>query len=442
MEARREYTEQIVIFLNTALYDEFYILWKDSLTENSKEPMMRFQEKLEEVVDWDEKTMIKVTDRCIHKSSCKFLDNLITAVFVAHMKILLSIKNANKKDRYKVQVPTPNKFLYECMMQCSREFWKSPYLFYQNESQNKITKVQIQKNLRQAEDIISSAIRNTIRGMLPVKEILGDVIDYDARGDLILDIIKKEEPSKESVEQTTDTMETPSTSETERPVDTQETKDETVEKEEAVEKEDVKKETVETERVKEETVEKEDETVEKEEAVEKEDVKEGAVEKEDETVEKEEAVEKEDVKEGAVETERVKEETVEKESVKAERVSETETPVEPKNTDSLAEITSITKPVAREEETQGEEGITKEPTTSVGSTSDSFDSKDDEGGIEETLQKIRQANTIDPDDFEYSPPDDEWDTGLKLGPVDDIQIETIPLTEKDEVDMGDVIELA
>ena len=429
MEARREYTEQIVIFLNTALYDEFYILWKDSLTENSKEPMMRFQEKLEEVVDWDEKTMIKVTDRCIHKSSCKFLDNLITAVFVAHMKILLSIKNANKKDRYKVQVPTPNKFLYECMMQCSREFWKSPYLFYQNESQNKITKVQIQKNLRQAEDIISSAIRNTIRGMLPVKEILGDVIDYDARGDLILDIIKKEDPP-ESVEQTTDTMETPSTSETERPVDTQETKDETVEKE------DVKEETVETERVKEETVEKEDA---KEEAVEKEDVKEGAVETErvkEETVEtervKEETVEKEDTKEGAVE----------KESVKAERVSETETPVEPKNTDSLAEITSITKPIAREEETQGEEGITKEPTTSVGSTSDSFDSKDDEGGIEETLQKIRQANTIDPDDFEYSPPDDEWDTGLKLGPVDDIQIETIPLTEKDEVDMGDVIELA
>jgi len=186
VEAKREYTEQLVLFLRDAMYDDFYVLWKESV--ESPDPMMKFQEKLEDVVDWDEKTMIQRTDKCVSKTGCKFLDDLIVAVFVAHMKILMSIKNDKAKEQYKLQVPTTNKFVYECLLQCSREFWKSPYIFYQNELENKIKKVQIQKNLRQAEDIISRSIKNTIRGMLPVKEIVGDVFEYDKDGDLILDI--------------------------------------------------------------------------------------------------------------------------------------------------------------------------------------------------------------------------------------------------------------
>lgn len=186
VEAKREYTEQLVLFLRDAMYDDFYILWKESV--DSPDPMMNFQDKLEDVVDWDEKTMIQKTDKCISKTGCKFLDDLIVAVFVAHMKILMSIKNDKTKEQYKLQVPTTNKFVYECLLQCSREFWKSPYLFYQNELENKIKKVQIQKNLRQAEDIISVTIKNTIRAMLPVKEIVGDVFEYDKDGDLVLDI--------------------------------------------------------------------------------------------------------------------------------------------------------------------------------------------------------------------------------------------------------------
>lgn len=190
VEARREYTEQLVIFLKAAIYDELYVIWKESIEVNQKDPMMVFQEKLEEIVDWDEKSMIQRTDSCVNKSGCKFIDELITAVFVAHMKILMSVKNDTKKDRYKLQVPTTNKFIYECLMQCSRELWKSPYLFYQNELENKIKRVQMQKNLREVESIISDAIRTTIRSMLPVKEIVGDVLEYDADGDLVLDVIK------------------------------------------------------------------------------------------------------------------------------------------------------------------------------------------------------------------------------------------------------------
>jgi hypothetical protein len=198
LEAKKEYTEQLVGFLKPALYDEFFVLWRSSVEKNLAEPMVQFQEQLENIVDWDEKSIIRKTDLVSKKSGCSYLDDLITTVFVAHMKIMLSVKNQNRKDKYRLQVPTSNRFIHQCMIQCAREFWKAPYLFYQNETENKIKKTQIQMNLRTAEDLIGEAVRSTIRKMLPVKEIVGDVLEYDENGELIVDIEKRKEPSPSS----------------------------------------------------------------------------------------------------------------------------------------------------------------------------------------------------------------------------------------------------
>lgn len=197
VEAKKEYTEQIVGFLRPAIFDDFFVMWRSAVEKNTKEPMVGFQEVMETIVDWDEKTIIRRTDAVIKKSGCSFLDDLITAVFVAHMKVMLTVKNQNQKDKYRLQVPTANRFIHQTMIQCAREFWKAPYLFYQNETENKIKKTQIQMNLRTAEEIISDAIRTTIRKMLPVKEIVGDVLEYDEDGELIVDIEKKVEISDE-----------------------------------------------------------------------------------------------------------------------------------------------------------------------------------------------------------------------------------------------------
>lgn len=195
VEAKKEYTEQIVGFLRPAIYDDFFVIWRTAVEKNTKEPMVVFQELLETIVDWDEKTVLRKTDLVIKKSGCSFLDDLITAVFVAHMKVMLTVKNKNQKDKYRLQVPTSNRFIHQTMIQCAREFWKAPYLFYQNETENKIKKTQIQMNLRTAEDIIGESIHTTIRKMLPVKEIVGDVLEYDENGELIVDIEKRVEYS-------------------------------------------------------------------------------------------------------------------------------------------------------------------------------------------------------------------------------------------------------
>jgi hypothetical protein len=186
-------------FLTPALYDELYFLWKQATENDSKSPMRRYQDLLEEIAEWDESKKLQVTDRCIEKSGCKFLEDLLTAVFVAHTKVLMSIRNKSKvsKESYKLQVPTSNRFVYECLVQCARDFWKSPYLFYQNEADNKIDKIQIQKNMRIAEGNVKDAIMETIRNLLPIKDVLGSVLEMNEDGGVVVEIANQ--PKKETI---------------------------------------------------------------------------------------------------------------------------------------------------------------------------------------------------------------------------------------------------
>ena len=187
LEAKREYTEQVVSKITRPLYDEIYAIWQKSLDENGKSPMRHFQDLLENIAELSEKDMLFITDRCIEKSGCAYFGDLVTAIFVAHTRVLLSVRKEMVADGYRLQVPTPNRFLRACVVCCAREFWKSPYLFYQNEHDNKITKIQVQKNLREAETIIQGAIRSTIRGLLPLKDVLDAAIERSDLGDIVVE---------------------------------------------------------------------------------------------------------------------------------------------------------------------------------------------------------------------------------------------------------------
>ena len=92
------------------------------------------------------------------------MEELITAVFVSHTKVLTAIKGSTKFD---LEIPTGSKFIHKCYIECARIFWKNPYLF----SDEDISPCEYQRNLRDCENIISKTITETIRKMLPVENI-------------------------------------------------------------------------------------------------------------------------------------------------------------------------------------------------------------------------------------------------------------------------------
>ena len=62
-------------------------------------------------------------------SKCDWLDDLVTAVFLSHTKILTAIKSNKKNNKINLKIPKIDHFIHKCYIESAREFWKNPFLF-------------------------------------------------------------------------------------------------------------------------------------------------------------------------------------------------------------------------------------------------------------------------------------------------------------------------
>ena len=75
----------------------------------------------------------------IQISSCDWLDDLITAVFISHTKILTSIGTNSNNSNIDLVIPKITTFIHKCYINIAREIWKNPYFF---------TKIQLLLNIK------------------------------------------------------------------------------------------------------------------------------------------------------------------------------------------------------------------------------------------------------------------------------------------------------
>ena len=121
--------------------------------------------------------IVNETDRIIEYSKCDYLEDLLTAVFISHTKILMSI-GSNNTDRINLTVPKLSNFIHKCYINIARSLWKNPLLFSEN-----ISGLEYQRNLNTIESIISDGIENTIRFSLPVKDIIKGQLDLQEKSE-------------------------------------------------------------------------------------------------------------------------------------------------------------------------------------------------------------------------------------------------------------------
>ncbi len=179
VQAKIEYTEQMINHLQSHFFDGVKSIYDDSkeiYKENSSSSQLFiFRTLLEKVPEWNNELIIAETDRIIETSKCDYLEDLLTAVFISHTKILMSIGSNN--DKINLTVPKLSNFIHKCYINIARNLWKNPLLFSEN-----ISGLEYQKNLKTIEDIIYSGIETTIRFSLPVKEILKGQLDLHDKG--------------------------------------------------------------------------------------------------------------------------------------------------------------------------------------------------------------------------------------------------------------------
>ena len=185
-QAKIEYTKQLTDVLVSPMYEGLKRVYEQSKRDYANDTNRSFhnvfRNNIEVVPKWNADMIETEVERIEKSSNCDWLDDLITAVFISHTKILASIGNKTKK--INLTIPKTDNFVHKCYINSAREIWKNPYLFDENKSS-----IEYQRNIKYTEDLIKESIEQTIRKLLPVKNILREHLENT-------DSVKREETSE------------------------------------------------------------------------------------------------------------------------------------------------------------------------------------------------------------------------------------------------------
>jgi hypothetical protein len=177
-DARVEYTKQLCVFLVPAYFQFFIDLLekaKQSTVQEPKKALWQFQTYLNEIHDWN---MEKVNNEIhiIHTNcGCDYLDDLLTAVFIAHTKVLTAIRLSSNNKKVEINVPKVEHFLFKVLCETAKLLWSSTYLF-----RDGIPAIEKQQNYRTIEGLLNEGILQAVRSLVPVKSILKDFVNMDS----------------------------------------------------------------------------------------------------------------------------------------------------------------------------------------------------------------------------------------------------------------------
>jgi hypothetical protein len=172
-EARSEYTKQLATFVVPTIVGWFQTLWTRNAADRQR-CLTLFQTECEEIARWNQDRIHDEVRVLLEKSGCDYMEELMTAVFVAHTKVLTAVRLSSKQKKLSITVPKLDHFIHRIFRESARCFWKTPFLFMPDGGV-----VERQKNLLQIEALASEAITTAVRGLLPVKQILHDYLGED-----------------------------------------------------------------------------------------------------------------------------------------------------------------------------------------------------------------------------------------------------------------------
>ena len=182
VDAKMEYTKQLTNIIVPHIFDGIKSIYETSKSvcnlNKDGNVLMRFQEQLSQIPKWNQEIIDEEYNRIVENSGCDWLDELVTAVFLSHTKILTSIKSNKKQNKINLKIPKIDHFIHKCYIESAREIWKNPYLF-----SDRYNQIDYQRNVRDCNTIISDSIEETIRKLLPVKSILKEYLGENNEND-------------------------------------------------------------------------------------------------------------------------------------------------------------------------------------------------------------------------------------------------------------------
>ena len=191
VETKNEYTIQLLNIISPLIFEGIQAIYKEAQHIATEDDILKiFQTFLKRIPKWNQLLIEKETDRIINNSqSFNWLNDLIRATLKANLIILMynpTLKIQPKLDPSYYQYIKTTDFIHKVYIECAREFWNNPYLFF-----HIYPPIEIKRNQRDSIVIIKECIKEALRKMLPVKHILQIYLGEDIEVDNTLDDFEK-----------------------------------------------------------------------------------------------------------------------------------------------------------------------------------------------------------------------------------------------------------
>ena len=171
-ESKNEWASRLVNILTPLIQEGFRSIFDESvkLCVGNKEQdkyLMTFQNLLSRVPKWNPNIIKEETSRIKERSSCGYLEDLITCVHIIHLKCMTVMRVGNKQKKVDIKIPQLSDFIHKIYVNTARKLYSNVYIFERG-----IQPLHTQRNNREFEIIVKECIYNTIRDNIPVEDLI------------------------------------------------------------------------------------------------------------------------------------------------------------------------------------------------------------------------------------------------------------------------------
>jgi len=186
-DSQHEWAGRLTRILHPLIYEGINGMFKEATeickkaNENGKY-LMTFQNILYRIPKWNESIIQTETERIITRSGCTYLDDFLTCVHIAQLKILTSIRTGKAQKKVDIDIPKLSTFIHNVYISVSKELYLRTYLF-----QIDVAPLVYQEHRNEINVIIKTSMLNVIRDSIPVEQLLRAYLDETT------DLIKEKE---------------------------------------------------------------------------------------------------------------------------------------------------------------------------------------------------------------------------------------------------------
>ena len=161
--ARDEYDEKmsnVMLPHVVSLFVEMY--GRAKADSKGNKTLILFQEYLRDIKNWNQGVLKEHTTAVT--DSCAYFRQLLTAVFVGHVKVLTSVRLKDETQKISIKLPKTDEFVFRVFEENAKVIYKNPYFMQDMTDEDDL--------FAHIQAINVKVIRDVTKSMVPIQQIL------------------------------------------------------------------------------------------------------------------------------------------------------------------------------------------------------------------------------------------------------------------------------